>query len=90
MHRHELEKFQTAREINEYLLKQDLLTEFIQYAREKGVQPVPSEIDESKTILETMIRAYIARNIIDNEGFYPIIKEIDKALEEAIDTLSKI
>jgi len=89
-HRSKLQQFTSAEDINNYLLDQDILSEFVSYAREKGVKPDYPQIKESEELIGTMVRAYIARNIIDNEGFYPIIKDLDKTLEVAIDTLSNI
>ena len=89
-HRAELEQYSTAEEINEFLKNRDILKGFVSYAEEKGVAPDYAEINKSKAFIETMVRAYIARNVIDNEGFYPIIRELDHTLEVAIDTLSKI
>ena len=43
-----------------------------------------------KRILDKTIKAYVARNIIDNEGFYPIIADIDNVLQVAIDTISRL
>jgi carboxyl-terminal processing protease len=90
VHRSELESFSKAEEINGYLSDRDIMTEFINYAMEKGVAPDYDQIKESKRYIETMIRAYIARNVIDNDGFYPIIRELDHTLEIAVDTLSNI
>jgi len=64
--------------------------QFIKYAKEKGVQPDYNDIKTSKLILEKTIKAYVARNIIDNAGFYPIIADIDNTLQVAIDTISNL
>jgi carboxyl-terminal processing protease len=85
-----LEPFTTVEEIETYLDAQELIPQFVKYAREKGLPPDYEDIRTSRLILETTIKAYVARNIIDNDGFYPIIEEIDHTLQVAIDTLSKI
>jgi carboxyl-terminal processing protease len=41
-------------------------------------------LELSGKIIEVEIKALIARNIFDNEGFYPVIQEIDKTLLEGI------
>ncbi|UCH15798.1 MAG: peptidase S41, partial [Bacteroidales bacterium] len=64
-----------------------VLTDFISYAREKGVPEVYSEIKTSEEILKIQIYANITRNILDNKGFYPIIKSIDNTLKKAIEVL---
>ncbi len=82
-----LEPFTTAKNIETYLDSQDILPQFIKFAEEKGILPIHSDINTSKTILQKTIKAYIARNMIDNKGFYPIIADIDNVLQMAIDTI---
>lgn len=90
LRRSSLDGFATAQEIASYLDQQALLPQFIEYARDKGVDPDYEDIALSKDILLTTIKANIARNVIDNSGFYPIISEIDHTLQVAIDTLSAL
>ncbi len=46
------------------------------------------EINTSKLLINAQLKAYIARNMIDNDGFYPIIRVIDKTLQKAIGVLN--
>jgi len=82
-----LNKFKTAKEINNYLNKANLLPLLVAYAEKNGVQNNPKELAISKQIIITQLKAYIARNIIDNDGFYPIINEIDNTLQKGIEVL---
>jgi hypothetical protein len=34
-----------------------------------------------------MLKAYIGRNLLDNEGFYPIMNTIDPAFLKAVETV---
>ena len=79
-----------ARDIEGYLDDQDLLPQFIQYAREKGIQPDYDDIRISDLVLMKTIKAYVARNMIDNHGLYPIIADIDQTLKVAIDTIAAL
>ncbi|MBN1131792.1 MAG: S41 family peptidase [Bacteroidales bacterium] len=88
LHRSELEKLKSPEQIASYLDNENILSDFVEFARSRDIEPDYAEINESKLVIETMIKAYIARNIIDNEGFYPIISAIDNTLKMAIDTLS--
>ena len=90
LNRSELEQFTTAGQIEGYLNDQDIISQFINYAKEKGVQPDYADIRTSRQVMEKSIKAYVARNIIENEGFYPIIAEVDNVLQMAIDTISKL
>lgn len=88
-HREQLNGFTKAEEIDDYLSDQNLLGQFISYAGEKGVKPDYKQIKESQDLILIQLKAYIARNIIDNNGFYPIIQKIDNTLEIAIDTIKQ-
>ncbi len=82
-HRSRLEKLTTAGEINRYLDKTNYFNEFVKFAESKGIKPNWPEIKTSKEVIAVQLKAYIARNIIDNQGFYPIIRQIDNTLLKA-------
>jgi len=90
IHRSSLDQFTKAEDIEGYLDDQDLMPQFISYATGKGVQPDYEDIRISKLVLLKTIKAYVARNIIDNVGFYPIIADIDQTLKVAIDTIATL
>ena len=83
-HRDVLSTFKEADEFETYLDKQNILNDFVRYASEKGVPRDNKGLKESSLIIKIQVEAYIARNIIGEEGFYPIIKNIDKTLLQAI------
>ena len=82
--RQKLTKYSTADELDSVLEKDKVFNEFVDYAAEKGVQKDTNGLRESGNIINTQLKAYIARNIIGEEGFYPIIKNIDNTLQRAI------
>jgi carboxyl-terminal processing protease len=82
--RETLKKFVDADEMEKFLNKQSLLDQFVKYAEMNGIKREPSGIKMSASIMETQIKAYIARNILDNKGFYPIWEDIDTTLKYAI------
>ncbi|MCK5730634.1 MAG: hypothetical protein KAH68_06145, partial [Draconibacterium sp.] len=84
-HRDELSTLTNADEFYNFLDKKDALIDFIKYASDKGVAKDEKGLKVSGTIINTQLKAYIARNIIGEEGFYPIIKNIDKTLLRAIE-----
>jgi carboxyl-terminal processing protease len=63
------------------------MDQFIAFADKQGVKPNKNQINTSKKIIETQLIAYIARNIIDDEGFYPIITQIDNTLLKTIEII---
>ncbi len=82
--REKLKQLKTASEFVDYLNREQILDQFVVYADGKGVKKDPADLAASGVIIDTQIKAYIARNIIGEEGFFPIIKEIDETLKEAI------
>ncbi len=84
-HRGVLSSFTSAEEFEVYLDKNNVLDEFVKYAEEKGIKKDAEGLKLSKKIINTQIKAYVARNIIGEEGFYPIIQKIDKTLIRAIE-----
>ena len=84
-----LKKFTESGEMEKFLDKQALLDHFVQYAAANGIKKDPIGLKTSGDIIHTQIKAYIARNILDNKGFYPIWEEIDTTLKYAIDFLKR-
>ncbi len=82
--REKLQSFKNLDDLVAYLDKQKLLDKFITFAAKNGVPYDKFGIKESGQTIEVQIKALIARNIFDNDGFYPVIKEIDKTLLEAL------
>jgi len=83
-HRKEFSKFQTAAEFEKQLSSINILNQFVAFAEKKGVKVNHNDLNISSKVIENQVKAYIARNIIGEKGFYPIIQNIDKTLLEAI------
>ena len=83
--RKELNKLKTASEFEDFLDTRNIIDDFVAYANSKGVKKDNQGLKLSGKIIETQIKAYIARNIIGEEGFYPIILQIDNTLKQAIE-----
>lgn len=84
-HRNEVRSIKDFESVKKYLTNFDLLNEFIAFAQRNGVPANDKQIKHSKLIIETQIKALIARNIIDDDGFYPFYHEIDETLKKAIE-----
>lgn len=87
INRDQLKKFTTAQDLKEYLDRQSLLPQFIKYASANGVKEDREGLRASGDVIAIQLEAYIARNILDNKGFYPIWENIDTTLKYAIDYL---
>jgi len=88
-HRDELSAFNKVEELADYLDSQDILGSFKTQIMTNGYNPTAFEWKESRLIIRTQLKAYIARNFLDNDGFYPIIQAIDNTLNRAIEVLKQ-
>jgi carboxyl-terminal processing protease len=86
--REKLTQYSTGLEMNSYLDKQNLEKQFLTFASENIRGLNQDDFKYSREIILTQLKAYIARNILDNDGFYPIILQIDTTLKEAVKALN--
>jgi carboxyl-terminal processing protease len=84
-----LSKFTEAGELKKYLDKQQLNDQFNSYVNSNRIKPDPEAMKISGNIIHIQLEAYIARNIMDNKGFYPIWEQIDTTLKYAIKYLNQ-
>jgi carboxyl-terminal processing protease len=87
--RSSLSVLKTPGEFQKSLENKNVLGKFIDFAEKEGVKAIVSDIRTSSKVLTVQLHAYIARNFLDNEGYYPIIQDLDNALLMTIDTLSE-
>ncbi|HKK61272.1 MAG TPA: S41 family peptidase [Bacteroidales bacterium] len=90
LHRENLEAFSSSEEILNYVDDTSIKNQFIRFAESKGLETDYKDLKISEDFILTQIQAYIARNVIDNVGYYPIMKELDAGLQAAIDTISSM
>lgn len=88
-HRKELSQFKDYGSLLQYLKRKPLLDEFVIYAASKGVKPRPVYINISRKIINNQLHAYIARNLLGDEAFYPILMLEDKTFLKAVDILDE-
>ena len=79
-----LENFITTYEVSEGTLE-DLLIK----AKSNGVTIDRGQYNSSKNLLKTYVKAFIARNIWENDGFYPVLNEQDEIVQTAKSLIAK-
>ena len=87
INRETLYKYTTVGELEKYLDRQSLISQLVEFAEQNNVSRDLSGLKTSEKIIHTQLKAYIARNILDNKGFYPIWESIDTTLKFAIEYL---
>jgi carboxyl-terminal processing protease len=88
-HRTELNKYKDWQSLEKHLLKANWLNEFVAFAKEKGVEPNEEQIAISRPLLIRIVNAYIVRNILNDEGFYPLFERDDDITKKAVEELTK-
>ncbi len=83
-----LSAYRTASDfISKFRITDDMYRDFIRYAEENGVKR-PARIPEvSDSRIKAMLKAYIGRNLHDNDAFFPLMNSIDAGYVKAIDYL---
>lgn len=88
-HRSTLAKLKDWKAMEKHLDAQNLLNQFVAFAEKRGVKPHPTQIQQSRNIMLVRLKAYISRNVLGDEGFYPILFKDDPAVKRAISEVSK-
>jgi len=86
-HRKELNKFKDWQSLEKHLLKQDIIPQFVAFAEEKGVERNEAEIQKSRPLMTRLLNAYIVRNILGDEGFFPLFERDDEITKAALKQL---
>ena len=88
-HRKELSKFKNWQDLEKHLNKQNILRDFVAFAKEKDIAPNEEQIQKSRPLLTRLLNAYIVRNILGDEGFFPLFERDDEITKRAVKELSK-
>jgi carboxyl-terminal processing protease len=87
-HRKELSQYKDWQSLEQHLLNTNWLPEFVAFAQEKGVEPNPEQLAKSKPLLIRLVNAYIVRNILNDEGFFPLFERDDDITKKAVEQLT--
>lgn len=88
-HRAQLGHLKKAAEFESTLTAAAVGDQLIKYAEKNGLKYNAAQYNKSRQLIETELMAYIARNIIDNEGFYAIMMKTDEVIQASLKELNK-
>ena len=88
-HRVELKKITNWQDMQKYLEKQNLFGQIIDFGDKNNVKGEKIINQKTKQSIENQAMAYIIRNILDDEGFFPFYNKIDNCVQIAIKELEK-
>ncbi len=83
-HRKELNRYTDWQALEQHLKQTDWLPEFVAFAQAKGVEPNAQQLAKSRPLLERLVNAYIVRNILNDEGFFPLFERDDEITKQAV------
>lgn len=85
-----LQRFRNVDQFDQgFTVTDAMYQDFIRTAEKKGVPRKGKDLTRSDQQIRVMLKAYIGRNLLDNEGFYPIMNSIDPAFLKAVETVRK-
>ena len=87
--RDKLKPIKNWQQMSTYLDGQNLLSDFMVFAANKGVASNARQINISKRFLLLQLKAYISRNLLGETGFYPLLYKDDKTVKMALEELKK-
>ena len=88
-HRKELSKYTDWQALEKHLKSKDILREFVAFAEEKGVEPKEAEIQKSRPLMTRLLHAYIIRDVLGDEGFFPFFERDDEITKVAVEQLTQ-
>lgn len=86
--REKLDGVKSLAELDALFEESDLMGDFLRYAKQNGVTPSEKDLESSKEIIITQIKAYIGRNALSDEsGYYYNIYPIDDVMQRSVKEL---
>lgn len=73
-----------------YLKPYDLVNEMANYAAGRGLVRNEADIRTSRNVMRNQIEAFIARHLLDDEGYYPILYKFDETLLKAMQPMGSL
>lgn len=88
-HRDSLKLFKSPNHLSSWLDDVNLVPSFVEYAARKGVRGRPNFIAVSFPLVNTHIKANIARLMLGEDAFWKMYQENDKTLNKAVEVVIK-
>ena len=83
-HRKQLQQYKTVKSFDQSFVVSDaMFDELVKLADEKGIKGTEEQQQVARREANTLLKAYVARNLFDDEGFYPIYAPMDEVLQRA-------
>lgn len=71
--------------LNDFEVTDVMLNDIIALAKTNDLKLNKDQFSQSKELIRMYVKAYIARSVWDNEGFYPVINQNNEILQRALE-----
>ena len=89
-HRAQLQRYKTvAAYDNAFSVTDAMFDELVKLADAKGIKGTEEQKVVARRETDILLKAYIARNLYDDEGFYPLYAPLDEVLQKALEELQE-
>ena len=79
-----LSKMKLDHYVRTFVVDDQMLAELRQRARKADLADAPEQFQRSKPAIQTAVKAFIAKSVWKNEGFYPVFHQNDEVFQQAI------
>lgn len=87
-HRVQLQRYKTVEAFDQgFKVTDAMFDELVKRAGEKGIKGTEEQQLVARREADILLKAYIARDLFDDAGFYPIYAPMDEVLQKAIEQL---
>jgi len=87
-HRAQFRKYKDFKSFNRgFSMTNKEYQDLVAYAKSKGITQSPAKVQDSKSKVKILFKAYVGRNILDEKGFYPIYHKIDPVFKKAVQVM---
>jgi len=90
-HRDELSKYTDYKQFDrDFNISNEMCDNLVTFAEENGIEKDPDGIAAREEDIKILLKALIARNILNDEGFYPIYHQKDETFQRALDLMNGV
>lgn len=86
----QLEKEGYEKYIKKFKVTDQMINKLVETGKANGVNPDYADLRKNRKAFDIYIKAYVARRIWGNEGFYPIYNETNEILQQAVKLFDQV
>lgn len=84
-----LEEMKYSDYFDNFQISDKMFRELVEVGKQNGVEPNWDDLNKNKSLFATHMKAQIARQIWNNNGFYPIFNQTNEILQQAVKMFDK-